>query len=114
MKRPAIIVLFVVILNGTFLYGQQYQQLLDNEHTLRWFKTEHFLPSQVIDRSNFDDWRRRGSTSIGQRALARVNELIESYPGISLDKDIQKELTGMMRRDAANLGLSRLPDRESR
>jgi len=85
------------------------QQLLDHEHTLRWFKTEHFLPSQVIDRSNFDDWHRQGRTSIGQRALARANEMIANYPGISLDQAVQKELTAMVRKDAKKLGLSALP-----
>jgi trimethylamine--corrinoid protein Co-methyltransferase len=89
------------------------QQLLDHEHTLKWFKTEHFLPSQVIDRSNFDDWYRSGKTSIGQRALARVNELIEKYPGISLNPAIQKELTRIARKDAERFGLSRLPEQES-
>jgi trimethylamine:corrinoid methyltransferase-like protein len=89
------------------------QQLLDHEHTLRWFRTEHFLPSQVIDRSNFDDWYRSGKTSIGQRALARVNELIERYPGISLDPVIHKELTRIAREDAERFGLSRLPEQES-
>jgi len=89
------------------------QQLLDHEHTLKWFRTEHFLPSQVIDRSNFDDWYRSGKTSIGQRALARVNELIEKYPGISLNPAIQKELARIARKDAERFGLSRLPEQES-
>jgi trimethylamine--corrinoid protein Co-methyltransferase len=89
------------------------QQLLDHEHTLRWFRTEHFLPSQVIDRSNFDDWSGSGKTSIGQRALVRVNELIEKYPGISLEPAIQTELTGIMLADAVGFGLSALPDLES-
>ena len=89
------------------------QQLLDHEHTLKWFKTEHFLPSQVIDRSNFDDWHRHGKTSIGQRALARAKELIAQYPGISLKPGIQKELTGIVRKEAEKLGLSALPEPES-
>jgi trimethylamine--corrinoid protein Co-methyltransferase len=89
------------------------QQLLDHEHTLKWFKTEHFLPSQIIDRSNFDDWYRHGRTSIGQRALALVNELIAKYPGISLEPGIQKELTAIVGKEAEKLGLGALPEPES-
>jgi trimethylamine--corrinoid protein Co-methyltransferase len=86
------------------------QQLLDHEHTLRWFKTEHYLPSQVIDRSNFDDWYHRGQMNIGQRAMVRVTELIEKYPGTALGSDVQKEITAIATTDAQKLGLDRLPE----
>ncbi|UCF99122.1 MAG: trimethylamine methyltransferase family protein [Spirochaetaceae bacterium] len=88
------------------------QQLLDHEHTLKWFKSEHYLPSSVIDRSNAEDWLRGGKRSIGERARERAKELVASYPGRTLDPDLQKELTRIMKWDAEKLGLSRLPDQE--
>jgi trimethylamine:corrinoid methyltransferase-like protein len=41
-------------------------QLLDDKHTLKWFRQEHYLPSAVIDRANSDDWLREGKLSSGQ------------------------------------------------
>ena len=75
-------------------------QLLDHEHTLKWFKDEHYLPSTVIDRSNADDWHRGGKQSIGQRAVQRANALIASYPGPALEPNVRKELTRIVSRDA--------------
>jgi trimethylamine--corrinoid protein Co-methyltransferase len=86
-------------------------QLLDHEHTLKWFKSEHYLPSQVIDRSNADTWLREGRRSIGARAAQRVNALTASYPGSPLEPNVQEELTGIINRDARAAGLSALPDR---
>jgi len=83
-------------------------QLLDHEHTLKWFKNEHYLPSTVIDRSNADNWLRGGKQSIGQRAGQRANALIASYPGTALKLEVKKELTRIVSRDAEDGFL--LPD----
>jgi len=88
-------------------------QLLDHEHTLKWFKSEHYLPSTVIDRSNADDWLREGKQSIGERAADRAKMLIESYPGSPMEPNVQKELARIARRDAERCGLSELPNPES-
>jgi len=85
-------------------------QLLDHEHTLKWFKDEHYLPSTVIDRSNADDWHRGGKQSIGQRAVQRAHALIASYPGPALEPNVQKELSRIAGEEAEALGVSRLPD----
>jgi trimethylamine--corrinoid protein Co-methyltransferase len=74
-------------------------QLFDHEHTLKWFKVEHYLPSAVIDRSNAEDWLTDGKKSIGDRAAERANALIASYPGSPLEPDVQKELTRIINRD---------------
>jgi trimethylamine--corrinoid protein Co-methyltransferase len=74
-------------------------QLFDHEHTLKWFKGEHYLPSAVIDRSNAEDWLTDGKKSIGDRAAERANALIASYPGSPLEPDVQKELTRIINRD---------------
>jgi trimethylamine--corrinoid protein Co-methyltransferase len=74
-------------------------QLLDHEHTLKWFKNEHYLPSPVIDRSNVEDWLTGGKQSIGQRAAERANNLIASYSERPLDPNVEKELTRIVNRD---------------
>ncbi|MBN2554057.1 MAG: trimethylamine methyltransferase family protein [Spirochaetales bacterium] len=68
------------------------QQLLDHEHTLRWFRSEHYLPSPLIDRSNIYQWLLGGARSIGDRARERANALIAAHPGSHLEGDVQKEL----------------------
>jgi trimethylamine--corrinoid protein Co-methyltransferase len=85
-------------------------QLLDHDHTLNWFKREHYLPSPVIDRANADDWLSEGRQSIGERAAQRANNLIAGYPGAPLEPEIRSELTGIASRDGKALGLNRLPD----
>jgi len=75
------------------------KQLLDHEHTLKWFKKEHYLPSPVIDRGNAEDWLREGKRSIGQRAAERAGALIASYPGRPLNPQVEKELTRIISRD---------------
>jgi trimethylamine--corrinoid protein Co-methyltransferase len=74
-------------------------QLLDSEHTLKWFKGEHYLPSAVIDRSNAEDWLTDGKKNIGDRAAERANALVASYPGSPLEPDVQKELARIINRD---------------
>jgi trimethylamine--corrinoid protein Co-methyltransferase len=75
------------------------KQLLDHEHTLKWFRREHYLPCPVIDRSNSEDWRGGGKQSIGERAAQRANALISSYPGSPLEPGLQKELIQIVARD---------------
>ena len=76
------------------------QQLLDHEHTLRWFRREHYLPSPVIDRSNIDQWLHGGRRSIAERARERASALIQGYPGSPLEDAVQKELARIISRDA--------------
>ncbi len=86
------------------------KQLLDHEHTLKWFKSEHYLPSAVIDRANVEDWLREGKRSIGERAAERADVLIRSYSGSPLEPNVQKELIRIARKDGEGCGLSALPD----
>ncbi|NIM06056.1 MAG: trimethylamine methyltransferase [Armatimonadetes bacterium] len=51
---------------------------LDTDHTVRYFRTDHFLP-RLIDRQNFDGWSKSGSKSLAQRANARVLEILDSH-----------------------------------
>ena len=50
---------------------------LADEHTLRDFRRELFEPG-LLDYRNFDAWQSAGSTSLLERARARVGELLAS------------------------------------
>jgi len=51
---------------------------LDSDHTLKHFRSEHFLP-RLMDRRNFVKWTEAGSPSIVARANARVREILASH-----------------------------------
>ncbi len=71
--------------------------LLSHDHTLKWFREEHYIPSQVIDRATTEEWINKGSKSIGERANERVRKLLDKYPGITLEKDILSDISGIMK-----------------
>ena len=71
--------------------------LLSHDHTLKWFRKEHFIPSQIIDRSTNEEWINKGRKSINQRATEEVNRLLNNYPGTSLDGEIVKKLFEIMK-----------------
>ncbi len=71
--------------------------LLSHDHTLKWFREEHYIPSTVIDRSTTEEWINKGRKSIGQRAKERADKLLTKYPGTSLEKDILNDISDIMK-----------------
>ena len=71
--------------------------LLSHDHTLKWFREEQYIPSKIIDRSTNEEWINKGSKTIGERANETVTKLLSKYPGVTLDKDIVKDLTKIMK-----------------
>jgi trimethylamine--corrinoid protein Co-methyltransferase len=79
------------------LFDEKTTHLLSHDHTLKWFREEHFIPSNVVDRSTTEEWISKGQKTIGQRALEKAEKLIAKYPGTSLDKDVINDLTKIMK-----------------
>ena len=88
------------------------EHLLTHEHTLKWFKEEHYFPGNVIDRTTEEEWSSAGSMTAGDRARKQASELIAAYPGITLRNEAVCELDAMMSGDARKYGLSTLPERD--
>jgi trimethylamine--corrinoid protein Co-methyltransferase len=86
------------------------QHLLTSLHTRRYFKEEHYFPGSVIDRTTCARWREQGSQTLGERAHAEVNRLIDSYRPSRLHQDIKKQLTQIMESQARKCGMEKLPD----
>lgn len=82
---------------------------LTSSETLRWMRTESFLPSEVIDRSNRDEWIKAGSTTAQSRAKERVQAILAEHTSDPLAEDVARELRRIMESDARNYGLERLP-----
>jgi trimethylamine--corrinoid protein Co-methyltransferase len=69
-------------------------------HTRQWYREEQYLPSEVIDRSSFGAWRKRGEKSTVERARDRVEKLITTYEPTQLTEELRHELRAITGRCA--------------
>ena len=70
---------------------------LAEKHTLQHFKEEHFFP-ELTDRSSYDAWKKAGGKSLVKRARERTEEILKEHWPTPLDKDVQKEISEIIRR----------------
>jgi trimethylamine--corrinoid protein Co-methyltransferase len=82
---------------------------LAQQHTRKWYKSEQYLTSDVIDRASFDGWKNRGSKTTFERARSRVEELLNTYQHSPLAEDVLKELRIITEKAATHFGMSALP-----
>jgi len=67
------------------------------KHTLQHFKEEHFFP-ELMDRSAYDSWKKAGGRSIVKKAREKAEEILKEHWPTPLDKDVQKEISEIIRR----------------
>ena len=60
-------------------------------HTAENFRKEFWIP-QLLDRSNYIEWEERGSTTLLDRARARVKEILATHASKPLDEKMKSEL----------------------
>jgi trimethylamine--corrinoid protein Co-methyltransferase len=82
---------------------------LAQEHTLRWFQEEFYIPSEVIDRGSLDAWKARGAKSAFERARDRVDRLLATYQPPSLPDGLQDEIRRIATGAARKFGMDELP-----
>lgn len=82
---------------------------LSHPQTLRWFKDEFYIPSEVVDRSSLDAWQRAGKPSATQRAAERVPELLRGYEPLGLSKEMRTELRQITAKASERFGMKELP-----
>jgi trimethylamine--corrinoid protein Co-methyltransferase len=82
---------------------------LAETHTLKWFRKELYLPSEVIDRGSLDAWKRKGKKTAFQRAAERVDRLVEKYQQPALSSEICAELRSITTAAAHKFGMEHLP-----
>lgn len=63
-------------------------QYLDHPHTYRHFR-ERWYP-KLFERSNYDGWKRKGGSSLGERATVNVNKILAEHKPEPLPDDIAK------------------------
>ncbi|MCK4353448.1 trimethylamine methyltransferase family protein [candidate division WOR-3 bacterium] len=73
-------------------------EFLKSPSTIKWFKKEQFLPSNIIDRKEIEEWGRGGNKSSTERAKEEVKKILSIYKPVPLNKDIQKELQKIIKK----------------
>lgn len=84
-------------------------EYLAERHTLKWFKQEQYLPSEVIDRGSLDSWKKKGAKSTFERAGERVDRLLASYEPSPISSKLRDELREIATKAAQKAGMDKLP-----
>ena len=80
---------------------------LETDHTLGHYR-ERWYPS-LIDRLSFSAWQARGGRTLGERAAARVDELLAAHEPPGLPDAVVRELDAILQRAAARPQTTSLP-----
>ncbi|MEM7331655.1 MAG: trimethylamine methyltransferase family protein [Chloroflexota bacterium] len=70
----------------------QEQHLITSEHTLEHWPNQLYMPHPVTDRSNRENWSKRGSPMLEERAETAVNDLLNSYQNPPLTPEIDETM----------------------
>lgn len=93
------------------LFGDIYdgEYFLTSPNTIQWLREEFIFPSDVIERESYPTWLSHGGTSAGDRAHARVNEILSREREKTLDASVVRELNNIMKAEAQKFGADSLP-----
>jgi trimethylamine--corrinoid protein Co-methyltransferase len=75
---------------------------LAEKHTLNHFKKDRFFPV-LINRDNYDVWKEKGGKELVDTAKERVRGILKEHWPTPLDKDVQKEINGILKRAETEL-----------
>ena len=89
--------------------GTSSQGYLSAPHTLKWFRSQSFVPSDVIDRGTRREFEEKGSMDAFERAAAKMKTILGSYTPRQIDADKKKELDRIMLAYAKGFGADGLP-----
>jgi trimethylamine--corrinoid protein Co-methyltransferase len=82
-------------------------------HTLKWFRKEHYFPSEVVNRANRKQWEGEGSKDILRRAGERAKSIIEKAGSKkAVPQAMEKELDRIMTTELKKFGVSKIPFKE--
>jgi len=82
---------------------------LKQKVTRQLFSKEQHLPSPVIDRGSIRTWQQGGGLDTFARAKARVKELLSGYRRPVLPAEVERDLRGIVEREAKRAGMEALP-----
>jgi len=82
---------------------------LTTAHTLKWFRRDQFIPSEIIDRKDLQKWKQVGRLSIVDRARIQVTKLLAGHKHEPLLEEGDQKLKQIMRRAAERARVTYLP-----
>lgn len=85
---------------------------LKQKITMKLFKKEQHIPSNVIDRDSIRGWKESGGLDTFGRAKLRVKELLASYSKPELDPPKVERLHAFVLDLARRAGMERLPEHD--
>jgi trimethylamine--corrinoid protein Co-methyltransferase len=71
---------------------------LSEKHTLKWFQTEEFMPSTVIDKISKPKWESMGAKDALKRAKEQVDKILSEHHPKPLQQDTEKELDSFIKK----------------
>jgi trimethylamine--corrinoid protein Co-methyltransferase len=69
---------------------------LNQKHTLRHLREEHFLP-KLSDRDSYEIWTEKGKGGIRERAKEQVRKILAEHIPLPIDSAIEKELLSIIK-----------------
>jgi len=87
------------------------KHLMMSEHTLEHWPEELYLPSNMIDRTNWDQWRGDGEKMFRDRAADAISESLSNYDLEPLDPKLHAEIRNLFQTTANDKDV-RLPSFE--
>ena len=79
---------------------------LETDLTMKYFKSEPYMPSKVIDRQDRKNWEESGSRTIFERAQEKVKDIQENHRPVALDSDRESKLDQVVRQVVEELGIN--------
>ncbi len=83
--------------------------LLISDHTRKYLREELHFPGVTIDRANRSRWQEEGGLTMIERAHNEVERIVAESKPVRLSEDIRRELTSLMQKEAARVGMEELP-----
>jgi trimethylamine--corrinoid protein Co-methyltransferase len=71
------------------------KHLMMSEHTLEHWPEELYLPGNMIDRTNWDQWRGDGEKTFRDRAADAISESLSNYDLEPLDSKLHSEIRNL-------------------
>lgn len=68
---------------------------LNQKHTLKHLREEHFLP-KLSDRDSYEIWMEKGNQGIREKAKEQVKKILAEHIPLPMDSAVEKELLSIM------------------
>ena len=68
------------------------QHMITAEHTLKHWPEQLYMPNEVIDRQNRENWQKAGSPDLWQRTVAETERLLAAYEPIETETAVLTEM----------------------